>query len=458
MARDVERLAQLQAGDGGWGFWRSNERSWPYTTLHVTHTLVRAKAKGVAVPEDTLRRALRYVDNVERYIPHWYSEESRRAILAYAVYVRHLAGKNVGDDARALVRRGGGVEGLSMEAQAWILPALAAGKDDQSVDFILRHWGNRVEETAGAAHFTTSYADGAHVILHSDRRADALILEALLTVRPNDTLIPKIVTGLQAHKKAGRWGNTQENAFVLLALDQYFRQAESKEPNFVARVWLGEDYAGERTFKGRTTERANLLVPMEEVVSFGAGDLTLSKDGPGRLYYRLGMSYAPTDLSLEPFEAGFSVTRSYEAVDDPDDVRLESDGWHVKSGARVRVRLTMVAPSQRAHVALVDPMPAGFEAINPALATTGDLPDDPLAQAASSGPWWFWSRTWYEHQNLRDERVEAFASLLWAGVHEYSYLARATTPGAFVVPPAKAEEMYSPETFGRSGTTRVFVE
>lgn len=458
MARDVERLAQLQSGNGGWGFWRSNERSWPYTSLHVTHTLVRAKAKGVAVPEDTLRRALGYVGNIERHIPDWYSEESRRAILAYAIYVRHLAGSNVSDDARALVRRGGGIEGLSMEAQAWILPALAAGRDEQSVDFILRHWGNRVEETAGAAHFTTSYSDGAHVLLHSDRRADALILEALLTVRPGDTLIPKIVTGLQAHKKAGRWGNTQENAFVLLALDQYFRQAEAKEPNFVARVWLGEDYAGERTFKGRTTERASLTVPMEDVLSFGAGDLTLTKEGPGRLYYRLGMSYAPTDLALEPFEAGFSVTRRYEAVDDPDDVRLEADGWHVKSGARVRVRLTMVAPAQRAHVALVDPLPAGFEAINPALATTGDLPEDPLAEAASSGPWWFWSRTWYEHQNLRDERVEAFASLVWAGVHEYSYLARATTPGAFVVPPAKAEEMYSPETFGRSGTVRVFVE
>ena len=58
---------------------------------------------------------------------------------------------------------------------------------------------------------------------------------------------------------------------------------------------------------------------------------------------------------------------------------------------------------------------------------------------------------------LRDERVEAFASLLWAGVHEYSYVATATTPGQFVVPPAKAEEMYAPETFGRSGSDRVIV-
>ena len=58
----------------------------------------------------------------------------------------------------------------------------------------------------------------------------------------------------------------------------------------------------------------------------------------------------------------------------------------------------------------------------------------------------------------RDERVEVFSSLLWEGVHEYSYVARATTPGRFVVPPPKAEEMYMPETFGRGGTDIVVVE
>jgi uncharacterized protein YfaS (alpha-2-macroglobulin family) len=59
---------------------------------------------------------------------------------------------------------------------------------------------------------------------------------------------------------------------------------------------------------------------------------------------------------------------------------------------------------------------------------------------------------------MRDERVEAFASLLWEGVHTYEYIARATTPGNFVVPPTKAEEMYMPETFGRAASDRVIVE
>jgi uncharacterized protein YfaS (alpha-2-macroglobulin family) len=58
---------------------------------------------------------------------------------------------------------------------------------------------------------------------------------------------------------------------------------------------------------------------------------------------------------------------------------------------------------------------------------------------------------------MRDDRVEAFASLLWEGVHEYTYIARATTPGSFIVPPAKAEEMYFPETFGRSGSDKVLI-
>jgi uncharacterized protein YfaS (alpha-2-macroglobulin family) len=157
-------------------------------------------------------------------------------------------------------------------------------------------------------------------------------------------------------------------------------------------------------------------------------------------------------------------------VDDPKDVRRDDDGtWHIRAGARVRVRLTMVAPSRRYHVALVDPLPAGLEPLNPALAVTGTVPGDggsdvtPIGAPGLGGPrlpghWWWWSRPWFDHQNLRDDRVEAFSALLWEGVHTYRYVARATTPGTFVVPPPKAEEMYAPETFGRGATDRVIIE
>jgi uncharacterized protein YfaS (alpha-2-macroglobulin family) len=314
-------------------------------------------------------------------------------------------------------------------------------------------------ETPGAANFTTSYGDEAYLLLHSNRRTDAILLDALILDSPQNDLIPKVVNGLLAHRTKGRWYNTQENVFVLLALDRYFKTFEAQTPDFVARIWLGDTYAGEHQYIGRTTERHETAIPMAYLMD-GTGetqDLVLSKEGTGRLYYRLGLRYAPTDLDLDPIDMGFVIHRLYEAVDDPEDVYQDEDGaWHIKAGARVRVRLTMVADNRRYHVALVDPLPAGLEIVNPALAVSGSVPQDPDSSDYRYG-WWWWG-TWYEHQNMRDERAEAFTSLLWDGVYNYTYVARATTPGKYVVPPTKAEEMYSPEVFGRSSSDWVIVE
>ena len=156
----------------------------------------------------------------------------------------------------------------------------------------------------------------------------------------------------------------------------------------------------------------------------------------------------------------------YEAIDNADDVKQNADGsWTIKSGARVRIRMTMVAQARRYHVALVDNLPAGLEILNPGLAVTEVVPPDTGGTGVltygtrSFGRGnYYWRQYWFEHQNFRDERAEAFSSLLWEGVYNYSYVARATTPGEFVVPPAKAEEMYHPETFGRTGTDFVKVE
>jgi uncharacterized protein YfaS (alpha-2-macroglobulin family) len=152
---------------------------------------------------------------------------------------------------------------------------------------------------------------------------------------------------------------------------------------------------------------------------------------------------------------GFVVQRVYEAVDDPNDVWLDTEGnWHIKAGKRVKVKITMVADNRRYHVALVDPLPAGLEIINPNLSVSESLPEN----NTESKPFFYWWNQWYQHQNLRDSRAEVFTSLLWDGVYEYSYFARATMPGTFIVPPSKAEEMYSPEVFGRGQSDIVIVE
>jgi alpha-2-macroglobulin len=457
--RDIERLKGRQNDDGSFGFWRRDDNDWPYVSIHVAHALERAKEKGFAVPPEMLEKSKRYLREIERHIPSWYGPDARRAIISYALYVRNRMNDRDTAKARSIIAEAG-LEKLSLESVGWLLSVLSGDPASQTqVAAIRRHLNNRATETAADAHFASSYSDGDYLLLNSDRRADGIILEALIGDQPNSDLIPKIVRGLLDHRKAGRWDNTQENVFILLALDRYFNTYEKATPDFVAKVWLGDAFAGQQQFKGRSTDRQQVNVPMRYVAEKeGTQNLVLSKEGTGRLYYRIGMSYAPTNLNLKAADYGFQVERVYEAVDNPADVRRDADGtWHIKSGATVRVRLTMAAPARRYHVALVDPLPAGLEALNPALAVTANIPQDQKEESTRRGYWW-WYGPWYEHQNLRDERAEAFTSLLWEGIYNYSYVTRATTPGIFVVPPAKAEEMYHPETFGRSATDKVVVE
>ncbi|MES0361174.1 MAG: alpha-2-macroglobulin family protein, partial [Anaerolineales bacterium] len=462
VVRDILELEVLQNYDGGFPYWRRGQDSIPFNTIHAAHALQKARQMDFAVPEAMWNSVLEYLRYIEDYYPSYYGKRTRQTLSAYALYTRHLMGDRDVEKARSLLHEDE-LDDLPLEAIAWLWQVLLDDPGStEDIDNIRRFINNRAVETAGAANFTTSYDDQAYLLLNSNRRTDALLLDSLIADQPENDLIPKVVNGLLAHRTQGRWSNTQENVFVLLALDRYFKTFEAQTPDFVARIWLGDTYVAEHEFVGRTTERRETNIPMQYLVdelpaNGDTQDLIISKDGQGRLYYRLGLKYAPTDLNLPPVDMGFVVQRSYEAVDDPEDVYQDDEGiWHFKAGARVRVRLQMVADNRRYHVALVDPLPAGLEIINPALAVSGSVPQDPDSTDYHYG-WWWWG-TWYEHQNMRDERAEAFASLLWDGVYEYTYVTRATTPGTFVAPPTKAEEMYSPEVFGRSASDWVIVE
>lgn len=455
VARDLKRLQGMQNRDGGFGFWKRGDESWPYLTIHVAHALARAKQKKFSVPTSMIENVSEYLKHIESHVPARYGVSARRALTAYALYTRAQLGDRDTSSARKLIASAG-LENLSMESVGWLLSVIARDKSSPAqLDLIRRRLNNHVTETASTAHFVSDYKDGNYLLLNSESRTDAIILEGLIADQKTNDLIPKIVRGLLEHRTRGRWENTQENAFVLLALDRYFNTYEKVTPNFIARVWLGDAYAGQQEFRGRADDRQNLTVPMSYLVQNPAQQkLTLSKEGAGRLYYRIGMSYAPADWNLKAIESGFTVQREYESIDHPDDVQRDADGsWRIRAGARVRVRLTMFAPAERYHVALTDPLAGGFESLNPALAVTQNVPDAGEGETGN-----YRQLHWFDQQNLRDERTEAFTSRLWPGMYRYSYVARATTPGNFIVPPVKVEEMYHPETFARGRTDRVHIE
>ena len=454
---DIAALARMRNDDGGWPWFQRGRPSDPWLSVTATHALVVARDSGFAVPQPDLDAALAFLADIEGHIPPDWGDEARTAVRAYSLHVRDAAGAGDPGKAAAVYTEVGGAGGdvLQLDAMAWLWTAV----DDPGIRAeVERTLANRAVATAGATSFATDYAEDAYLIAASDRRTDAIVLDALLTETPDSDLVATTVAGLMAGQTRGRWANVYENTFALVALHRYFATFESVTPDFVARAWLGDTYVAEHAFAGRSPDRSHTLVPMDMLGPSDGAALVIANDGAGRLYYRLGVRYAPSDLTIGPRDEGFVVDRVYEAIDDPADVTRDTDGtWHIRAGAPVRVRLSMVADAVRTHVALIDPLPAGLEAVNPALdvsQTTQPNNDD----SDSDGWGWGWWGRWYEHENLGDDRVEAFAGYLPGGTYEYEYIARATTPGTFVVPPTRAEEIYAPEVFGRSGSTTVIVD
>lgn len=100
-----------------------------------------------------------------------------------------------------------------------------------------------------------------------------------------------------ASQKNGKWCSTQENAFVLVAMDHYFHKFEKYEPNYTAKVWLRNMFGGEHKFVGRSSAEVLFSIPMKEVAKEpGLQYATIAKQGRGALYYRIGLRYAPRDL------------------------------------------------------------------------------------------------------------------------------------------------------------------
>ncbi|MBI4748407.1 MAG: hypothetical protein HY774_07940 [Acidobacteria bacterium] len=414
---DLNRLRSRQNADGGFSFWTKDGNSDPFLSVHVAHALIRAKQQGLVNLSDNLvRNAAAYVQNIEHAFPNFYPPDARQAVRAYALYVRHFNGDTNPLAAQQLIEERD-LSALRLETIGWVLPVLAASDQTRGeCQRLIQHLSNRVTETNAEAGFVESITDDEHLLLHSNRRTDAIVLGALLVVKPESDLIPKLVRGLLAHKTQGRWANTQENAFVLLALDRYVSMHETVTPDFVARLWLGEDFAGAHSFQGRTTGPHQLSIPFDTLGTVSQSKpITLSKTGPGRLYYRLGLEYGLDALKTQAVDAGFAISRLYQAVDNPDDVqRLGPNEWQIRAGARVQVTVTMVVPSRRHHVALVDPLPAGFEILNPVFKTTGTL-NWQAVQTMKNNTGSDWN--WFDHQNLRDNCAQAFASQVQEGVY-----------------------------------------
>ncbi|MEM9018162.1 MAG: hypothetical protein AAGC68_14195, partial [Verrucomicrobiota bacterium] len=173
--------------------------------------------------------------------------------------------------------------------------------------------------------------------------------------------------------------------------------------------------------------------------------LAVNPTGSAPVYASVTIETFPEIAPMEPEQRGFSIQRRYDKVLADGSIAPAED---LTIGDLILITLDVNIPNQReAYLAIDDPLPSIFEAVNPSFKSQATQRVNTERRA----------RTLYtNYREIRKDRVLFFAdSVFREGDYSIQYLARVVAPGIVTAPPAKIEAMYEPQRFGLSGTETI---
>jgi uncharacterized protein YfaS (alpha-2-macroglobulin family) len=446
----LQEIYTLQRFDGGFGFWESSQKSYPYLTAYILFGLEQIRAAGFVVDEKVLGKAQLYLakklvedpsvadDSESSYS---LADVDSRAFAAYVLSLSNDLDQSV--IANLFEKR----LQMSSEGIAYLLLAAVQTIPQDTIysPKLVLQLESYAKQTDRTAFFENA---GNPWNFSSDIRSTAVALSAFLQAKDDHPLIPKLTQFLRDQKDSsaksmgGPWGTTQNTVWVILAFTELFRSDPPENANVSAFFNSQEILRDEFGVLG---EPISAFSPLSEIQSNTINEVDINKTGSAISYDLVVDYYLPVEKT-EEINHGFGVIREYFS---PEDEERQNPLLSAKKGDILVGRATLLVPEARYFVGVTIPLAAGMEAINFRFETE----DQGLQKYIDRCEHWWCpqNQLWrFTHQEYRDDHVFLFSDYLPAGRYEFEYLVRASTHGSFRQLPIRAEEIYHPETFGRS--------
>jgi uncharacterized protein YfaS (alpha-2-macroglobulin family) len=444
----LQRLYNQQHADGGWGWWPSDDSDLQVSAYAVLG-LTQAKATGYPVNQDAIDRGVEYISQSLQSV----NNLTQRYILNRQAFVLYVMAKAQRPNTGFTVNLYSLRQYLSFYARAYLAQALfAADPKDSRLPVLVSDLVSNAALSATGAHWDEE-GESDFWNWNTNTRSTAIILDALIQIDPKNPINENAVRWLMATRSEGRWQGTQETAWSLMALTDWMTATGELNANYRFEAALNGQYvsgvdvnpANIRTPEKLTFDIANLLTDQ-------LNRLTIARsDGPGSLYYTAHLNVSLPVAQVKALDRGVSLTRSYFNPDD-----LHTAVTETIQGDVLLARITIVAPHDLHYVVIEDPLPAGLEVIDASLITSQQTGLPPSQLWRTDTEWQGWGWWYFDHVELRDEKVVLSVDYLPAGTYEYTYRVRAATPGTFSVISTTANEFYFPEVYGR-GDGSVFI-
>ena len=442
VSEGLQELYARQLAGGGWS-WCSHPEAHYLTTAFALLGLAEAQDAGYPVDAAVIGRAQAYLAHglVTPSLQREPWQLNRQAFVLYA-----LARSGAADVARSATLFESR-ERLNLDAIAFLAQALhRINPDDElRLNALSQLMLNRAVARATGTLFEETYHDRRN--WSSDIRSTALVLNALIKLKPDSELLPNIVRYLvSARTGRGYWESRQDGIWSVIALTNWMLLSGELDPDYLYSVALnGDEILRDAALPGAALEAQSMAIA---VGALSAGETNLISfargAGDGALYYSAHLDLRRPVDQVEAVNRGIEISRAYtrlggNAADAIDAAAI---------GETIQVRLRLVAPDSLRYVVIEDFFPAGAEAINPELAISPQLGTMPGAERVdlreSGWGWWY-----FDHIEFRDEKAVIYASHLPPGVYEYVYTIRPSVAGQFNVMPPAAKQLYFPEVYGR---------
>lgn len=421
----LDYLATLHRPGLGFPTWpgAGHDSFHPFANVYATHFLVEAQKAGYVVPDDLLESMLAVVARLSRTgrdgWPEEWTDRHRRNTRAYACWVLALADRPERGAMDQLVQ------------DDWKLLSVAA-RTHLAGAFALAGNRARFDQLLPAADAPVQDGRSSGFTWYSLARDEAMRLEVLATVDPDHVQVPRLMERLGARAENGRWYNTQENAFALLALGKL--AAADRLAPATGRVLIDGRQVGAFT-------EENFSLQGED---WAGRTVTIETTGGGMAWYSVLEEGIPRGGDFLSQDNGLAVRREYLDLDGSP-VDLQS----LEQGQIVVCRLMLQSDKGRVRdLVLSDLVPAGLEIENPRLSRDGGhdwIHEEDLRR---------YKRLPVDHLEIRDDRLLLFTSVD-TQTAVFHYTLRAVTAGTFTLPPVRAEAMYDPEVMSTRGAGEI---
>lgn len=363
---------------------------------------------------------------------------------------------------------------MDLFGKAAFLEALCRTPDTQAmqveaVKAILAH----SDSSSGSIRFSASPDSASRFTLASPLRDNAAILLAFLAAKEkghssslSDIPVRLMHTISTSRKGKNHWASTQENVFAVMAALRYSKAYENVKPDTGFQALLDQLLLGEGKFRALSDPPVKFDYKVQENDRGRKASVLVKKEGTGTIYHQTMISYAPAEIDQSEINAGIEIHREY-SVERDGEWRLAQSPFQIRTGELVRVDLFVSLPAERFFVVVDDPVPGGLEPVSKDLATSSEVDAQkaessiPLESYRNHFSDWrsFGVSRWsFYHKELRHSAARFYSERLAPGRYHLSYTAQAIAPGEFTVLPARAEEMYAPDVFGKSSPAVLKVE